>query len=163
MGRAGSMSATELEDVQALLERVLPDPARFAERLLQQVMTRWGQSTEPSAHAFYSTATAEDAAAAATVITPDQTVVTEPPIDTNMLLAAALGACECWGLQTNCHVCAGQGSAGWIQPDPQLFEEFIEPAISRLSGPSAGGHQRDRRVKADGKNGNHQTAQGEST
>ena len=27
MGRAGPMSTTELEEVQALLERVLPDPA----------------------------------------------------------------------------------------------------------------------------------------
>ena len=30
------MSATELEEVQALLERVLPDPRGFAGRLLQQ-------------------------------------------------------------------------------------------------------------------------------
>ena len=127
MGRAGPMSTTELEEVQALLERVLPDPARFAERLLQQVMTQWGQSTEPSARAFYTAATAEDVTASPTVITPEQPVMDETPIDTNILLAAALGACECWGLRASCHVCQGRGSAGWTQPDPQLFEEFVEP------------------------------------
>ena len=38
------MGATELEDVQALLERVLPDPSGFAQRLLLQLMTQFGES-----------------------------------------------------------------------------------------------------------------------
>ena len=46
------MSATELDEVQALLERVLPDPRGYAERLLMQAMTRYGQSAEPGATAF---------------------------------------------------------------------------------------------------------------
>ena len=40
MGWAGLMSATELEEVQALIERVLPDPSGYAQRLLLQVMTQ---------------------------------------------------------------------------------------------------------------------------
>ena len=44
----GPMSATELDEVQALLERVLPDPGGFAQRLLLQAMARWGQAAEPS-------------------------------------------------------------------------------------------------------------------
>ena len=142
MGRAGPMSTTELEEVQALLERVLPDPAAFAERLFQQVMARWGQSAEPGVHAFYTTAATEDVTAGETFMTPGQPTTDETPVDNNLLLAAALGACECWGLRANCGLCQGQGSAGWTQPDPELFEAFVEPAIVKLSGISARGHER---------------------
>ena len=54
MGGAGLMGATELEDVQALLERLLPDPSGFAQRLLLQLMAQFGQSAEPGASAFDS-------------------------------------------------------------------------------------------------------------
>jgi len=156
------MSATELEEVQALLERVLPDPAGYAQRLALQAMTRWGQSAEHGASAFYTAATAEDVTESETVIAPDQPTADETPINTNILLAAALGACECWGLRPNCDLCRGQGSAGWIRPDPELFEEFVQPAIAKLSGISVGGHEQHGSVKADEKSGNHQTRQGEN-
>jgi hypothetical protein len=141
------MRTTELEEVQALLGRVLPDPTGFAQRLLLQVMARWGQSAEPGASAFfpaantfYTAATAEDVTTTESVITPDQPTADETRIDTNMLLAAALGACECWGLRPDCHLCRGRGAPGWTQPDLELFEEFVGPAIAEVSRIPGRGH-----------------------
>src|SRR5215470_13598427 len=100
MGRAGLMGVSELEEVQALLEHVLPDPSGFARRLLLQAMTRWGQSAmppasgfSPDANAFYTAAAAEDDMVSATVTTADPPDADETAIDTNLLLAAAVGAC----------------------------------------------------------------------
>jgi hypothetical protein len=137
------VNPTELDEVQTLLEHVLPDPGGYAQRLAMQVMTRWGQSAGSGASAFtaaaaagYPGAAARDITLTDIVLTSDQEPAPEPPIDTNMLLAAALGACECWGLRIDCNVCLGQGSAGWIHPDPELFDEFVKPALARLSHPA---------------------------
>ena len=105
------MSKTELEDVQALLERVVSEPGVFAGRLLQQAIAQYGLVSEPAATAFY-TAMAEDVTASETVIVPDEWSADETSLDTNALLAAALGACECWGLREACRTCQGRGSAG---------------------------------------------------
>jgi hypothetical protein len=153
------MSRTELEDVQALLERVLSEPRAFAGRLVQQAITEYGPFTEPATTAFY-TAVAEDLTASETVIVPDEWSADETPLDTNALLAAALGACECWGLREACHMCQGRGSAGWAQPDTELFEEFVRPAISRLSATPARGHHGPAKAEQDGSN--HQSVQGEN-
>jgi hypothetical protein len=162
MGWAGPVSTTELEEVQALLERVLPDPAGFAQRLALQVMTRWGQVAEPRASAFYTAAETEDVTAGDIVITPDWVDANDMPIDTNILLAAALGACECWGLRANCDLCFGQGSAGWTQPDSELFEEFVKPAVARLASATVGGHEQHGSVKVDEDACDHPTAEGEN-
>lgn len=142
------MSMTELEEVQALLEHVLPDPSGFAQRVLMQFMTRWGQSAMPKAttfypgaNGFYSAAPTEGVTPSSTVTTPNPPAADETPIDTNMLLAAALGACECWGLRASCDLCQGQGSVGWAMPDSELFEEFVRPAVARQSCISADGHE----------------------
>lgn len=136
------MAATELQDVQALLERVLPDPSGFAQRLLLQLMAQFGESGAPgagsygsAANAFYTAATHEDATTSSIIITPEQPDADEGDgglASTNVLLAAALGACECWGLRAECDLCQGQGSAGWAEPVPDLFYEFVGPAIARL-------------------------------
>ena len=63
------MSATELEDVQAMLERVLPDPRGFAARLLQQAITQYGLVAEPVPTTFYA---AEDVTPGEDVIVVDQ-------------------------------------------------------------------------------------------
>jgi hypothetical protein len=133
------MSATELEEVQGLLERILPDPSGFAQRLMLQLMAQFGQSAEPGAggfdsgaRAFYTAATGEDAVAGNIFITPEPSAADEVPAGTNLLLAGALGACECWGLRVDCDVCRGRGSAGWTEPVPELFYEFVGPAIAKL-------------------------------
>jgi hypothetical protein len=134
------MDATELDAVQALLERILPDPSGFAQRLLLQLMAQFGQSAEPgasafgsSASAFYTAATHHDATASNIVITPEESAADEAQPGTSLLLAAALGACECWGLRADCDVCQGQGSAGWTEPVPELFDEFVGPAAAKLT------------------------------
>jgi hypothetical protein len=110
---------SELDDVEALLERVRPDPGGFAQRLLSQVMTRFGE-TPPDPTTFY------------TAIDVEPPMATTASVDTNMLLAAALGACECWGLRTDCPHCRGDGGTGWLMPDRELFEELIRPAVARV-------------------------------
>lgn len=154
------MSRTELEDVQALLERVVSEPGAFAGRLLQQAIAQYGLLTEPAA-AFY-TAMAEDVMASDTVIVPDEWSADETPLDTNALLAAALGACECWGLRAGCGICQGRGSAGWAQPDLELFDEFVRPAISRLSATPARDYRGQDPAKAERDSGHHQSVQGEN-
>ena len=47
----------------------------------------------------------------------------------NENLAAALGACVCWGELKDCVNCQGQGSPGWYLPDKQLFQHYVHPAI----------------------------------
>ena len=139
------VNTAELDEVQSLLEHVLPDPAGYAQRLAMQAMARWGAAAGADAHAFYPAATAHysagppaDVIVRDIVVASDQEHLDEPPIDTNMLLAAALGACECWGLRVDCDLCLGQGSPGWTHPDPELFDEFVMPAIAKLSGSTAG-------------------------
>jgi hypothetical protein len=160
------MGATELEDVQALLERVLPDPSGFAQRLLMQVMAQFGQSGDPgasafnsSASAFYTAATEDDIAASNVIITPDPPGADEAAGGTNLLLAAALGACECWGLRADCDLCRGQGSSGWTEPVPELFDEFVRPAIAKLPDVPADDLAEHSAVRPDRRD-NHQTVQG---
>jgi len=152
------MSATELEEVQAMLERVLPDPRGFAARLLQQAVTQYGLVAEPVPTAFYA---AEDVMQGEDVIVADQWAADQTPVDINIVLAAALGACECWGLEADCDLCQGQGSAGWTQPDPELFEEFVRPATERLTATPPRRRKRHDRPGTDDDHDGHQTVQGE--
>jgi hypothetical protein len=124
------MSGTELRQLQALIERVIPDPGGFAGRLLQQAILEYGQHAGAAATAF-SSATAED------VVTDNWRDAEKMAVPIGSLLAAALGACECWGLRADCGLCLGRGSPGWTQPDPRLFDEFVRPAIEAASRPPA--------------------------
>lgn len=157
------MSATELEEIQSLLERVLPDPRGFAGRLLQQAITQYGQFAPSAAAAYYAAASAEDMTPGDSIIVADEWITDERPPDIGLLLAAALGACECWGLLADCRICQGHGSAGWTQPDPELFEEFVQPAIDRLPSVGARGQRQHHRKPAEEDHRNHQTVQGETT
>jgi hypothetical protein len=143
------LTTTELDELQTLLEHVLPDPAGYAQRLALQVMTQWGQSARQDTGSWYpSSASSASSVQDDIVITPDEREPDETPVDTNLLLAAALGACECWGLRAECEICRGSGSAGWLKPDPELFEEFVQPAVDRLSGRLADNREPDSAVTA---------------
>lgn len=51
----------------------------------------------------------------------------------NDTVAAALGACPvCWGGDSQCHSCGGEGSSGAYQPDVHLFNELVAPAVRRI-------------------------------
>jgi hypothetical protein len=115
------MSTTELSQVEALLERVLPDPMGFAERVFQQMVDRMATEVPGGAspaHGAANGSIAHDALA-----------------DRNVLLAAAVGACDCWGVNPGCAICSGEGSAGWLEPDARLYAEFVEPAVRRSGSP----------------------------
>jgi hypothetical protein len=120
-----------------------------------------GPIRRPNVGAPYSSTAAQDVTRGDIVIPPDPPDP-EPAVDTNLLLAVALGACECWGLRSGCVLCQGYGSAGWTQPDPELFEEFVRPAIARLSDLPTDGRNREGGVKTREDRHHHQTAQGVS-
>lgn len=112
------MSTSELVELEALLERVLRDPKDFAERICQQMVDRL--STEhPGVEQLV-------------VVDSQESTAHEALADRNLLLAAAVGACDCWGREPDCDVCGGEGSAGWAQPDPRLYAEYIEPTAQRM-------------------------------
>ena len=154
------MSATELEEVQALLERVLPDPRGFAGRLLQQAITQYGLLAEPAATAFYG-CRRRMSRAGEDVIVADQWAAEQPPIDTNILLAAALGACECWGLRADCDLC--QGRARPAGPSRILScSKSLSGPPSKGCPPAAPGSQAARPARTGDDHDSHQTVQGEN-
>jgi len=121
------MSANpELAAVETLLMYVLPDPMGFAERVFGQL----AQRLEPDAGV---TAPGEaDAADGGPEVVPGQwSAAHEVLVDRNVLLSAALGACECWGEESGCPDCRGEGSVGWMPPDPELYATYVAPAASR--------------------------------
>ena len=128
------MTTSELDQVQALIDNVVPDPTRFAQRLVTQFVTQWGAVTEPGAATVDTTAWDGHVEASRTFERTARSAQDEALVKTNGLLAAALGACACWGFDTDCPLCRGQGCTGWTQPDRELFEEFVAPAIARLPG-----------------------------
>jgi hypothetical protein len=140
IGRLFEEAAADADDVQALLERVRPDPSGFAQRLLVQVMARFGDVPEPDPAIFFTEDDELDDRAGPTITVPVEPMSRpDPEVDTNMLLAAALGACQCWGLRAGCEVCAGNGCTGWVRPDRELFDELIRPAVALVSGDTADG------------------------
>jgi hypothetical protein len=115
----------ELNDLEILLDRALPDPMAFAERVLQQILDRLAYSSPGANPMTVMTSPGEglQSGAAGTDSLEEQTLV----------LAAALGACTCWGSDPDCAVCAGHGTAGWMPPDPTLYDVYISPAADRMS------------------------------
>lgn len=150
------MNATELDDVMALLERLVADPSGFAERLFQQAVGQWAAAAG-SGNPGSARGTA-DWIDPSTVFTPrnHDTGSYESLADSNALLASALGACECWGSRADCAVCKGEGSAGWMQPDVELFHEFVGPAVQKMTAATAEGEDGNR-IQAD-KNGSRDRA-----
>ena len=117
------MSTSELADLEALLIRVLPDPTGFAERVFQEMVGRLATDTS-------GTSGEEEP----WVVASEQSSAHEALADRNLLLAAALGACDCWGQDPDCPICSGEGSAGWTQPERRLYDQYVEPANVRMAG-----------------------------
>ncbi|WP_182881733.1 hypothetical protein [Microbispora sp. H10949] len=120
------MTTSELAAVEALLVKALPDPMGFAERVLGELAER------------LATAPPGDGPA---VLKAHESAAYQALVDRNTLLAAALGACECWGEDAGCPGCGGEGSAGWVPPDPELYAEYVVPVTRRISsaGPAVTG------------------------
>jgi len=114
------VSGSELHELETLMERVLANPSGFAERVLQQLMDRLDMARPDGP---------------VTVVGYDADAQQELS-DHNLLLAAALGACDCWGTHVDCEVCAGAGTPGWTEPDPDLYAEYVTPAVNRATSNS---------------------------
>jgi hypothetical protein len=112
------MNTSELAAIEELLVKVLPDPMGFAERALGELAQRL---------------TAPVPGGEPNVVRGFESAAHDVLVDRNLLLAAALGACGCWGEQPACPDCGGQGAAGWMSPDPDLYTEYVAPAVLRAS------------------------------
>ncbi len=119
------VTTSELASVESLLLQVLPDPKGFAERVLGELAGRLAVAPP-----------ADDS----TVISSFESAAHEALVDRDVLLAAALGACECWGDEPSCRACGGRGTTGWMPPDPDLYAEYVTPAVRRTAqdAPPAG-------------------------
>ncbi len=54
----------------------------------------------------------------------------------NNSLAEALGSCNnCWGEETDCSHCSGQGAPGWKDINKRMFNLYILPALEKLYTP----------------------------
>jgi hypothetical protein len=136
------MSTTDLGVVEALLERLLPDPRGFADRVLHEIVER-----------LTSELPGRDEAAAdqPAAVPAHDSVAVDLLSDRNVLLAAAVGACECWGEDPDCPICSGRGSAGWTVPDVRLYQDYVEPAIQRSAdGPDSAGSTSPERSPMEG-------------
>jgi hypothetical protein len=112
------VSSSELASIESLLFQVLPDPMGFAERVLGELAERL-DVTPPGE--------------GATVIPTYESDAHEALVDRDLLLAAALGACDCWGEDPGCPTCGGRGTPGWMPPDPELYADYVEPAVRRTT------------------------------
>lgn len=49
--------------------------------------------------------------------------------------ASAVGACSnCWGTIDDCEECGGIGKPGALQPNPEAFDRYVLPAMTRVMG-----------------------------
>lgn len=51
----------------------------------------------------------------------------------NQVVAAALGACNCWGLEADCPHCQGQGIAGTQEVNTTYFQDLVLPFFQKLN------------------------------
>jgi hypothetical protein len=133
-------------DAVGLLGRILPDAIVLVERVLQHAQ---GQLTDDSAGGDRSLDEvvvaalgnrlaqmfSDDGGSAvgdwlAAGINADELSHYEELIDRNSVLAAALGACDCWGQHAGCPLCDGIGGPGWTLPDERLFASYVRPALA---------------------------------
>ena len=138
--------------VDALVDRVMVDPFGFLERLLQEALdqlARDGTLEVDGDHPPEQLVATAIGRHLARVITAETTTSEPLPVDhrhdspidvavvddyerlveRNGELAAAVGACDCWGQQADCPICDGEGGPGWVRPDKQLFTAYVYPAV----------------------------------
>jgi hypothetical protein len=149
--------------VGLLLERLMVDPSALVERVVQPVLEQlWrdgaaADDSDTPPDLVIATAlgnrlaqvVANDQSSAASLPAssagPDRDLAHyELLLERNGDLAAALGACDCWGEQLDCPVCDGAGRPGWVLPDRRMFAAYVYPAVravKKLGAPSiATGH-----------------------
>jgi hypothetical protein len=127
-------------DLAALLGRGLTDHLALAERVVAQVVER--VAAEGTFDAGDETPAERIAAALgnrlARLVLDEESSASryEELVERNIMLASALGACDCWGENTDCPICDGEGRAGWLPPEPQLFATYVQPVARALARPA---------------------------
>jgi hypothetical protein len=158
-------------DLQVLMTRVMADPVGLLERVAQQALDQLerdgalaGDGAEPPDQQL---ASALGNRLARMVARKDAPAVQGWPatgqgggalaryeelVERNSALAAALGACDCWGEDIDCPVCDGLGEPGWALPDERLFATYVQPAVRaarRPDGPPSGAGRNGRRRRKE--------------
>ena len=139
-------------DTAAILQRIMADPSNFLDQILSPVAHELGYDPSHLDGGEYSP---EDLIAAAVGNRLAQFLSPESPVPVNgegltdlstrhdqlqarnSALAAALGACDCWGEDPGCGICHGVGRSGSVLPDPRLFAIYVRPAIRTLRAANA--------------------------
>ena len=130
-------------DVNSALARVVPNPLSLLENVLQHALQQLGLDTAGSGDrnpSFDELLAIGLGGRLARMIAGSQsaTLSSEPtsdvaryqePLNRNSEVAAALGACDCWGQNIFCSICDGHGRPGWATPDGELFDVYVGPAL----------------------------------
>lgn len=130
---------------------MLSDPAQFLQQVIEEAMAKSNAVADlpdsgPDREALLAQALGERLAAlfnpeddeplggsaSDSELDPDLIAHYNALIDRNDALAAALGACECWGEDEDCEICRGEGRPGWTLPDRRLFLRFVKPALRAM-------------------------------
>jgi hypothetical protein len=126
-------------DLTALLGRGLSDHLALAERVITQVVDRLA---EDEVFGAGDESPAERIAMAlgnrlSRLVRDEESSSAryEELVERNIALASALGACDCWGENTDCPICDGEGRAGWLPPDPHLFATYVQPVARNMAQP----------------------------
>lgn len=146
------MNGAEPFDAGRVLERVMIDPIAIVARMLRQVLDQLtheyalaGNDNEPPeellatalgnrlAQVIVNKDLSSAADRSARALRIEELAEYEDLLDRNSDLAAALGACDCWGRQVDCPICDGAGASGWALPDRQLFASYVRPAVRAIT------------------------------
>jgi hypothetical protein len=144
----------EPDELGTLLQAAVSDPLGILGRIVEQVL---GQlSADPNTSTYSAAGTGPEALVAEAITrritgffaAPDpcasqdrllsmrsdmQAAYYEEVLDRTVCLAAALGACDCWGSAAECPICQGEGNPGWMLPDRTMFETYVQPAVTKLT------------------------------
>jgi hypothetical protein len=140
------MSAADTPDMDSPAAAATFDPASLFPRVVQQFLQEILGGGSPADPPADGTESPEDQVARSITGwltqmfrgTPEE----EPSLsmldwdellDRNSALAAAVGACDCWGDDPDCGFCEGEGVPGWATPDEEFFGTYVSPALAAMS------------------------------
>ncbi len=168
------MTAGSEVNLGMLLQWLLVDNSALAERMLQPVMDQLSRDGaieddgDTSPDLLIATALGNRLARLVAAGDPPGSVGGPAPslrledlgryeelIERNSALAAALGACDCWGQQPDCPFCDGAGAPGWVLPERQLFRSYVYPAVKAIKKLGVPPDAAERRTSNDQKENGH--------
>jgi hypothetical protein len=136
-------------DLPVLIARVMADPVALLGRVVQQMLDQLERdgvlAVDGDLPPDELLASALGNRLARMVRTQDPSAVADWPeglpregalahyeelVERNSILAAALGACDCWGQDLDCPACGGMGGPGWVLPDERFFASYVHPAVT---------------------------------